>query len=72
MTGYITKAALEKPITVINGLDKTIAELKAIGRNLNQLTTLCNTGKIQSVELTEVKHRLSKVFGAVYDLAERR
>ena len=32
-----------------NGLDKVLSELKAQGRNLNQLTTLAHMGKITVV-----------------------
>lgn len=41
-TEFITASALNKRITVIEGLDGVLKEQKAIGRNLNQLTTLCN------------------------------
>jgi len=30
----------------VDGLDKVLSELKAQGRNLNQLTTLANMGKV--------------------------
>ena len=33
----------------MEGLDKVLSELKAQGRNLNQLTTLANMGKITVV-----------------------
>lgn len=33
----------------MEGLDKVLSELKAQGRNLNQLTTLANMGKIAVV-----------------------
>ena len=71
MTAYITSSALNKPITVIDGLEKVIGELKAIGRNLNQITTLCNMGKIEVVGLTEIKIRFGAVFDAIMALCER-
>ncbi|QNK40283.1 plasmid mobilization protein [Caproicibacter fermentans] len=55
MTGFLTLSALEKSIVVVNGLDNATAELKAIGRNLNQITTLCNMGKIRCPDLNEVQ-----------------
>lgn len=51
LTEYVTKCGLGKQIFVINGLDEVIRQQKAIGRNLNQITTLCNMGKIDSVNL---------------------
>ena len=36
---------LGKKVVYVDGLDKVLTELKAQGRNLNQLTTLANMGK---------------------------
>ncbi len=46
VTDYLTTCALDKEIVRIDGLDNLLAELKAQGRNLNQLTTLANMGRI--------------------------
>ena len=51
LTEYVTKCGLGKQIIVINRLDEVIRQQKAIGRNLNQITTLCNMGKIDCVNL---------------------
>ncbi len=40
---------LGKKIVRVEGLDKVLSELKAQGRNLNQLTTLANMGKVTVV-----------------------
>lgn len=45
LTEYITKACLGKQIFVVDGLDEIIRQQKAIGRNLNQIATLCNMVK---------------------------
>ena len=71
MTGFLTASALDKNIVVINGLDKVTVELKAIGRNLNHLTTLCNMGKIQCLDLKEIKTGFGAVFDSLYDLMDR-
>ena len=42
VTDYLTTCALGKEIVRVNGLDDLLSELKAQGRNLNQLTTLAN------------------------------
>lgn len=52
-TEFVTRSALDKPIIIIDGLDKVLKEQKAIGRNLNQLTMLCNMGKIVCPDLSE-------------------
>jgi len=72
MTAFITNAALDKKIAVVEGLDETARELKGIGRNLNQLTTLCNMGKIQSLDLSDTKEQLRKVYIALSDTGEGR
>lgn len=59
-TEFVTRSALNKKITVVDGLPEILKEVKAIGRNLNQLTTLCNMGKIICPELSELKERYSK------------
>ena len=53
-TEFVTKSALDKPITIIDGLGDVLKEQKAIGRNLNRLTILCNMGKIDCPDLTEM------------------
>ena len=63
MSAFILSTALGKEIIIVEGFEKSLAELKAIGRNLNQLTTLCNMGKIQALELAEIKQQ----FGAVVE-----
>lgn len=72
MTGYMTASALNKQIIVVDGFDQTITELKGVGRNLNQLTTLCNMGKVECLELAEVKHRFGVIFDKLCDLCDRR
>lgn len=71
MTGYMTTSALGKQIIVVDGLDKTIAELKGIGRNLNQLTALCNMGKIQCLDLSEVKSSFGTIFDRLCHLCDK-
>ena len=46
VTDYLTTCALGKEIVRVEGLDDLLSELKAQGRNLNQLTTLANMGRI--------------------------
>ena len=38
-TQYVTKACLGRQIFVVDGLDEVLRQQKAIGRNLNQLTS---------------------------------
>lgn len=70
-TEFITASALNKQITVIDGLDGVLREQKAIGRNLNQLTTLCNMGIIQNPELQAIKEQYGKVMELLGELSGR-
>ena len=54
MTDYIIQCALGKEIVRVDGLDEILSELKAQGRNLNQLTTLANMGRIDVVQSEEL------------------
>ena len=45
VTDYLCLCGLGKKIVQVDGLDQVLSELKAQGRNLNQLTTLANMEK---------------------------
>ncbi len=70
-TEFVTRSALDKPIVVIDGIGDVLKEQKAIGRNLNQLTTLCNMGKIDCLDLTEMISQYSAVYDRLNDITER-
>jgi hypothetical protein len=72
ITDYVTKACLGKQIFVINGLDEVIRQQKAIGRNLNQLTTLCNMGKVNSVNLQPLVDEYAKLSQTLTELLDRK
>ena len=46
VTDYLCYSGLGKEIVRVEGLEQVLSELKAQGRNLNQLTTLANMGKV--------------------------
>ena len=70
-TEFVTAAAMNKSITVINGLENVLKEQKAIGRNLNQLTTLCNMGKIVCPDLQELKQQYAEVLATLNEMVGR-
>lgn len=70
-TEFVTAAAMNKPITVINGLSDVMKEQKAIGRNINQLTTLCNMGKIVCPDLQELKQQYAELHVTLNDIVGR-
>ena len=72
LTEYITDCCLEKQIVIIDGLDEVIRQQKAIGRNLNQLTTLANMGKVKTVYLKELSDAYAQVSSLLSDILKAR
>lgn len=67
---YIRHCIFDKEITVINGLDDFAKQLKAIGNNLNQLTTRANMGHFEAVNLAETKDQLGKIYDLLTSLCK--
>lgn len=72
VTDYIITCALWKEIVRVDGLDEVLTELKAQGRNLNQLTTLANMGQLRIFwgdelieRYTDVCQKLAQISGEV-------
>ena len=68
VTDYLTACALGKEIIRVEGLADLLSELKAQGRNLNQLTTLANMGRITVLrgdDLVQEYARLCDTLGAL-------
>ena len=72
LTDYVTRCSLGKQITVIEGLDEVVRQQKAIGRNLNQLTTLANMGRINSVYMKDIAQEYARVSDLLSDILIRR
>ena len=62
---YLLRAALGAPICVVEELRPILAELRGWGRNLNQLTVLAHSGRVQTVYLRECMEVLGKTYEAV-------
>ena len=72
VTDYVTRSCLNKQIVVVDGLENIIREQKAIGRNLNRLTLLCNMGKVSVASLVEVKEQYARLNELLCSLLERK
>ena len=72
MTDYITAGCLGKQIVVVDGLDEVIHQQKAIGRNLNQLTTLANMGRVKAVYLQELTEQYKQVSLLISEILKRK
>lgn len=68
---YLLNAALHQPIYVMEELKPILTELRAWGKNLNQLTTLAHQGRVQTAYLQELTAALGRTYEAVSQLAEK-
>ena len=71
VTDYLCYSGLGKEIVRMEGLEQVLSELKAQGRNLNQLTTLANMGKIQEVRFGETMEALGRIYHQLRELTEQ-
>lgn len=72
LTEYITQCGIDKQIFVIDGLDELICQLKAIGRNLNQLTVLGNMGKVNTINLQKLTDEYAALNQTLTELLDRK
>ena len=70
LTDYLTPCALGKKIIRIDGLEEVLSELKAQGRNLNQLTTLANMGRLTVLRGDDLVEAYTNLCCAVQRLTE--
>lgn len=67
---FMIDTAQNRKIIVIDSLPEMVSQLKALGRNLNQLTVLCNMGKVQAVKLDEFEETLADIHSELRKLTE--
>ena len=72
VTDYVTTACLGKEIVIITDLAEVLKELKAVGRNLNQIAVLAHSNRITAVNLTGVQEELVTINSQLKDILERR
>ena len=72
LTDYLTACGLQKEIVIIDGLEEVIRQQKGVGRNLNQLTTLANMGKVKTVYLQELTDAYAQVSSLLFDILKRK
>jgi len=68
VTDYLVASSLGKDIIVIDGVEPLIGQLKAVGKNLNQLPTLAHMGRIETVRLDEVSEAFGNIVSALNSL----
>lgn len=65
LSEYLIKQGLDKEMVIVDGLNEVVTELRKIGNNINQLTYLANSGGIYTVDLSEVKQEIGKVWNVI-------
>ena len=68
VTDYLCYSGLAKEIVRVEGLEQVLAELKAQGRNLNQLTTLANMGRVTVVKGDTLAENYGKIYKQLREL----
>ena len=56
---------------IVDGLNEVVAELRRIGNNINQLTYFANSGRIYTVDLSDVKQEIGKVWNVINKLQNK-
>lgn len=59
---YLLRIAMNKEIIVVDGLEEIIIQLRKIGNNINQLTKLCNQGRLTNINLEDVKKEMKSIW----------
>lgn len=65
LSEYLIEQGLDKEIVIVDGLNEVATELRRIGNNINQLTYLANSGRIYTVDFSEVKQEIGKVWNVI-------
>lgn len=71
LSEYLIEQGLDKEIVIVDGLNEVVAELRRIGNNINQLTYLANSGRIYTVDFSEVKQEIEKVWNIINELQNK-
>lgn len=71
LSEYLIKQGLDKEIVIVDGINEVVSELRRIGNNINQLTYLANSGIIYTVDLSEVKQEIGKVWNVINELQNK-
>ena len=68
ITDYLCYSGLGKEIVRVEGLEQMLSELKAQGRNLNQLTTLANMGRLTVLNSDTLVESYGKIYEQLREL----
>ena len=71
LSEYLIEQGLDKEIVIVDGLNEVVSELRRIGNNINQLTYLANSGRSYTVDFSEVKQEIGKVWNVINELQNK-
>ena len=70
LTDYLCICGLGREIVRVDGLGEVLSELKAQGRNINQLTTLANMGRLKTLRGDDLVDGYAKLCGQISRLTQ--
>ena len=62
LSEYLIEQGLERDIVIIEDVKNLVYELRKIGNNINQLTKLCNQGRLTNINLEDVKKEMKSIW----------
>lgn len=68
LSDFVLRLALGKRIVVADGLDEAVRQMKAVGNNANQIARAVNEGRLQTVQLGEVRQALYLIYGRLGEI----
>lgn len=71
LSTYLITCALDKDIIIINDLEKTCAELRKIGNNINQITKLYNQGYITTHNFESTNKEIHDIWQQLNSLTQK-
>ena len=72
ITKFIIISCLKDKIVIVNGLDKIDTELRRIGNNINQLTSLANEKIITVIDLKELRMEVNNIWQLLKQLVQKQ
>jgi hypothetical protein len=69
VTAYLVQCGLSKQIIQVDGLQEVLSELKAQGRNINQLAVLANMGRISDFRVDDLINEYRKIYSSLDNIA---
>ena len=68
---FVRRAAMDKDVTILPGVDELVRELRYQGNNLNQLTVMARQGHIRLVDLRPFLEVYQRTWQALNSLLSR-